>query len=112
LLADTELSITAIHGKAKPKELAGVETIIFPVFHPAAALYTPANRQVLVDDFGRLRRLLEKGVETLAGSSGVTAGGDAQAGPGDGDPAGGRRGVAAQPGAQPGPSRTEQLHLW
>jgi uracil-DNA glycosylase family 4 len=91
LLADTELSITAIHGKAKPKKLAGIETIIFPVFHPAAALYTPANRQVLVDDFGRLRRLLDKGVEALSG---------------------GHQGVANPVVAQPGPPRTEQLHLW
>ncbi len=65
LLADTELSMTAIHGKAKARVLAGVDTIIFPVFHPAAALYTPANRQVLEQDFAKLRLLLDRGPEAL-----------------------------------------------
>ncbi len=113
LLADTELSITAIHGKAKQKELAGVDTIIFPVFHPAAALYTPANRQVLVDDFARLRRLLDRGMDALTGAppAGEVAGPGASGG--DSEAAGGRpQGVAAPPPRRPEPPRTEQLHLW
>ena len=57
-LADTELSITAIHGKVKERTFAGVSTLVFPVFHPAAALYTPANRKVLEEDFAKLRLLL------------------------------------------------------
>ncbi len=65
LLADTELSITAIHGKAKEKEFRGVSTLLFPVFHPAAALYAPANRKILQDDFAKLRVLLERGVQAL-----------------------------------------------
>jgi DNA polymerase len=71
LLADTELSITAIHGKAKEVQLGAVSTLLFPVFHPAAALYTPANRKVLEEDFARLRVLLQKGAEALAGSGGA-----------------------------------------
>jgi uracil-DNA glycosylase len=62
LLADTELSMTAIHGKAKQREIAGVSLMIFPVFHPAAALYTPSNRQLLEQDFARLRHLLSHGL--------------------------------------------------
>jgi uracil-DNA glycosylase family 4 len=62
LLADTELSMTAIHGKAKPREIAGVDLVVFPVFHPAAALYTPSNRQMLEQDFARLRHLLAYGL--------------------------------------------------
>jgi uracil-DNA glycosylase family 4 len=65
LLAETELSITAIHGKAKELELGGVPTLLFPVFHPAAALYTPANRKVLEEDFAKLRILLGKGSQAL-----------------------------------------------
>jgi uracil-DNA glycosylase family 4 len=65
LLADTEQSITAIHGKAKELELAGVPVLLFPVFHPAAALYTPANRKVLEEDFAKLRVLLERGAGAL-----------------------------------------------
>ena len=63
LLADTDLSMTAIHGKAKAITLTCVDTVVFPVFHPAAALYTPANRQVLAEDFAKLRILLERGLE-------------------------------------------------
>jgi uracil-DNA glycosylase family 4 len=65
LLAETELSITAIHGKAKEVELGGVQVLLFPVFHPAAALYTPANRKVLEEDFAKLKVLLGKGVQAL-----------------------------------------------
>jgi len=62
LLADTELSMTAVHGKAKPREIGGVDLLVFPVFHPAAALYNPANRQVLEQDFAKLRHLLTHGL--------------------------------------------------
>jgi len=63
LLADTDLSMSAVHGKVKEREVAGVPVLIFPVFHPAAALYTPANRRVLEEDFAKLRVLLERGPE-------------------------------------------------
>jgi DNA polymerase len=62
LLADTELSMTAIHGKAKPRTIGGVDLVVFPVFHPAAALYQPSNRKALEDDFAKLRRLLAHGL--------------------------------------------------
>jgi DNA polymerase len=93
LLADTELSITAIHGKAKERELGGRNVLLFPVFHPAAALYTPANRQVLEEDFGRLRLLLAHGADAL------------------------RREAATPPPVEtvpprPAPPRAEQLPLW
>jgi DNA polymerase len=68
LLADTEVSMTAIHGRAKPVVLGGVETVVFPVFHPAAALYTPANRTVLEEDFAKLRHLLLRGPDVLRAS--------------------------------------------
>jgi len=66
LLAGTDLGMTAIHGKAKAMTLAGVDTIVFPVFHPAAALYTPANRQVLEADFAKLRPLLDRGLAAMS----------------------------------------------
>jgi uracil-DNA glycosylase len=99
LLADTELSMTAIHGKAKARALAGVDTVVFPVFHPAAALYTPANREVLEQDFAKLRVLLERGLEAMSPAA--------------------CEAVGAQPPAEspsnrsrPAPPRTEQLPLW
>ena len=62
LLAQTELSMTAIRGKAKALEIGGVDTIVFPVFHPAAALYAPSNRKLLEEDFAKLRDLLADGL--------------------------------------------------
>lgn len=106
LLAATDLSMTAVHGKAKPRVLAGVETMVFPVFHPAAALYNPANRQVLVEDFEKLRVLLTKGAGALA------SGARAQEAAGDDV----RHEASAARGNESGgpirPSRTEQLPLW
>lgn len=32
---------------------------VFPIFHPAAAMYAPDKRQYLVDDFARLKRVLD-----------------------------------------------------
>jgi uracil-DNA glycosylase len=108
LLAETELSITAIHGKAKEKRLAGVDTVIFPVFHPAAALYTPANRQVLVDDFARLRRLLDRGAEALSRPVGAPECVPEELSPAV--PAGG--GTLHEQVRRPTQPSTEQLHLW
>jgi uracil-DNA glycosylase family 4 len=65
LLGETELTITAIHGKAKERDFGGVSTLLFPVFHPAAALYAPANRKVLEEDFAKLSVLLGKGLQAL-----------------------------------------------
>jgi DNA polymerase len=104
LLADTELSMTAIHGKAKERTLADVPTLLFPVFHPAAALYTRTNRQVLEDDFSKLRMLLEKGAEALEGVDGS----DDMPSTDDDDSSGGQ---AAERQAAASPS-AEQLPLW
>jgi len=68
LLADTDLSITAVHGRVKEREIAGVKVMVFPVFHPAAALYTPANRKVLEEDFAKLKVLLERGAQAVVAS--------------------------------------------
>jgi hypothetical protein len=38
---------------------------VFPRCSPAAALYAPANRKVLEEDFAKLGVLLEKGPEAL-----------------------------------------------
>lgn len=99
LLAGTELSMTAIHGKAKALTLAGVDTIVFPVFHPAAALYTPANRLILEEDFAKLRPLLERGLDVMTPGAAESA--DPQA-PADSLPS----------RLRPSPPRTEQLPLW
>jgi uracil-DNA glycosylase len=121
LLADTELSMTAIHGRAKQRDIAGVGLIVFPVFHPAAALYTPSNRQVLEQDFAKLRHLLshglvprEEGPEKAGDGSGGPAGRTGGDAAGTGGPAAGTcGGVAGAPvDRSPAPAKVEQLPLW
>ena len=113
LIAHTEASMTAVRGRAKATEVAGVPVLVFPVFHPAAALYTPANRGTLEEDFQRLRRLLERGSEALVGT-----GADAGVGTGEvvttsGQPdAPEARTSSSSPGAPEGGTRVEQLPLW
>lgn len=107
LLGETELSMTAVHGKAKERTLAGVQTLIFPVFHPAAALYAPTNKKVLEEDFDKLKTLLTRGTQVLTPT--VAAGGALEDGDSVPEPDG--KGVAPNP-ARPVPERIEQLHLW
>lgn len=108
LLADTELSMTAIHGKAKQRQIAGVEVVVFPVFHPAAALYTPANRQVLQEDFAKLRYLLANGLGAPESRPAETTCEPQPFGPADAP-----RSSGAQAGGRgPAATRVEQLPLW
>jgi uracil-DNA glycosylase family 4 len=121
LLAESELTITAVHGKVKERKFGSVSTLLFPVFHPAAALYAPANRKVLEEDFAKLGVLLEKGPEALGlGTAAEQPGGGPELPEsGSGQPA--TAPVVSEPASspkQPGlPSGqttedTEQLPLW
>ncbi len=109
LLGDTEASMTRVHGRAKETEVFGVPCVVFPIFHPAAALYTPANRTMLEQDFLRLRRLLARGsaaperVEEAEGGRSV---------PDLPNSSTGTESVTANPSPAEGPSRAEQLPLW
>ena len=49
-------SISRVHGKAR-RTADGV--VVFPIYHPAAALHQPALRSALVADFSALAALLE-----------------------------------------------------
>jgi uracil-DNA glycosylase family 4 len=109
LLAETDLSMSAIHGKAKERTLAGVQTVVFPVFHPAAALYAPANRRLLVEDFSRLRHLLDRGEQALGPHGGGQSGSGPESTLSQAPEAGGQ--TVATP-RRPEPPRTEQLPLW
>ncbi len=113
LLADTQLGMTAIHGKAKPREIAGVDLIVFPVFHPAAALYTPSNRQVLEQDFAKLRHLLAHGIGPRQEEPAAESEDQQPAQPASGQSSAPveASGQAAKERAS-APDRTEQLPLW
>lgn len=58
LLREDPTGITRLHGK--PEELTlGRRTVrLYPIFHPAAALYTPRMLETLREDFSRLPELL------------------------------------------------------
>ena len=58
LLRDDPTGITRLHGR--PEELTlGKRTVrLYPIFHPAAALYTPRMLETLREDFSRLPELL------------------------------------------------------
>jgi DNA polymerase len=49
---------------------------LFPVFHPAAALYTPSNVEVLRQDFQRLPELLGLGAPAAHRPGGDELAGD------------------------------------
>ena len=45
-----------------PNQEGGNAVMLYPIFHPAAALYTPRMLQVLEEDFSRIPELLGRPV--------------------------------------------------
>ena len=58
LLSGDQSGITRVHGRPQATEIAGHRLYLYPIFHPAAALYTPAMLSTLKEDFERLPGLL------------------------------------------------------
>ncbi|HEX6489928.1 MAG TPA: hypothetical protein VF002_00990, partial [Gaiellaceae bacterium] len=58
--------ITRVHGQEQEAKLGGRRVLLYPLYHPAAALYTPAMLKVLEADFARLPELLGGSPETAA----------------------------------------------
>ncbi len=58
LLSGKPTGITRVHGVEQETTLGGRRVLLYPLYHPAAALYTPAMLKVLEVDFGRLPELL------------------------------------------------------
>ncbi len=58
LLSGKPLGITRVHGQEQDVTLGGSRVLLYPLFHPAAALYTPRMLDVLETDFRRLPELL------------------------------------------------------
>jgi DNA polymerase len=48
-----------VHGRPHETTLGGREVTLYPLYHPAAALYTPAMLRTLEDDFSRIPALLD-----------------------------------------------------
>jgi DNA polymerase len=66
LLSGKPLGITRVHGMEQEVVLGGSRVLLYPIFHPAAALYTPRMLDVLQADFNRLPELLGRAVEPPA----------------------------------------------
>ena len=58
LLSGKQAGITRVHGQEQQTTLGGRRVLLYPLYHPAAALYTPAMLRVLEEDFRRLPELL------------------------------------------------------
>jgi uracil-DNA glycosylase len=63
LLSGKPTGITRVHGSEQPTTLGGRRVLLYPLYHPAAALYTPAMLKVLEEDFRRLPELLGRTLE-------------------------------------------------
>ena len=62
-LSGKEIGITRIHGQEQPIKVGRLSVLLYPLYHPAAALYTPAMLKVLEADFARLPELLGRPAE-------------------------------------------------
>jgi DNA polymerase len=58
LLSGKPAGITQVHGREQQVVLGGNAVTLYPIFHPAAALYTPRMLNVLEEDFRRIPELL------------------------------------------------------
>jgi uracil-DNA glycosylase family 4 len=63
LLSGKPTGITRVHGAEQPTTLGGRRVLLYPLYHPAAALYTPAMLKVLEADFARLPELMGRGAQ-------------------------------------------------
>ena len=67
LLSGRPEGITRVHGKPREATLGGRRVMLYPVFHPAAALYTPKMLETLEADFARIPGLLGAGEREVVG---------------------------------------------
>ena len=61
LLRGDPTGITRLHGQPEVLTLGRRAVRLYPIFHPAAALYTPRMLETLREDFARLPQLLAMG---------------------------------------------------
>ena len=60
LLSGKPHGITRVHGQEQETTLGGHRLLLYPLYHPAAALYTPAMLKVLEADFARIPELIAR----------------------------------------------------
>jgi uracil-DNA glycosylase family 4 len=69
LLSGRSFGITRVHGQEHEVALGGTRLLLYPLYHPAAALYTPSMLRALEDDFSRLPGLLGRTTPALTPSA-------------------------------------------
>lgn len=63
LLSGSPTGITRVHGHPQEVTLGTRTVTLYPIYHPAAALYTPSMLKVLEEDFARIPELLDRVVD-------------------------------------------------
>src|SRR6266705_3493599 len=62
-LTGKDVGITRVQGHEQEVTYGSARLLLFPLYHPAAALYTPAMLKVLEEDFRRLPAMLGRATE-------------------------------------------------
>ena len=60
LLSGRPTGITRVHGYEQEVTIGARTVLLYPLYHPAAALYTPSMLKVLEEDFARIPGLLSQ----------------------------------------------------
>jgi uracil-DNA glycosylase family 4 len=68
LLSGRPDGISRVHGHELPIQIGDLPVLLYPLYHPAAALYTPAMQATLEADFGRIPGLVARGAGPAAPS--------------------------------------------
>jgi uracil-DNA glycosylase len=63
LLSGKQTGITRVHGVEQETTVGGNCVLLYPLYHPAAALYTPRMLEVLKEDFARIPELMGRTAE-------------------------------------------------
>ena len=66
LLSGKPTGITRVHGVEQETTVGGNRVLLYPLYHPAAALYTPRMLDVLQQDFARIPELMGRTVDVPA----------------------------------------------
>jgi uracil-DNA glycosylase len=61
LLRDDTTGISRVHGQEEVRVIGSRAVRLYPLYHPAAALYTPSTLETLRSDFHRIPQLLARG---------------------------------------------------
>jgi DNA polymerase len=68
LLRGDTTGISRLHGREEVRVIGPRAVRLYPLYHPAAALYTPSMLETLRSDFQRIPELLAQGIPDQSGS--------------------------------------------